>query len=237
MKNNKVLYGIIGIVALAIVNVVVFLSLKEYTTARWINIAGLNLSIIVFWGAGIITGDKSEKFLGYARFPIVAVYSVLTFIISALFILINVKSVTLSVIVQVILLGLFAIVMCTNTMANNASKNITNIDKANYNKVTDMAKRIELIMQSVDDREVYKKIEKAYDSVKNANVTLQEDSTQIDNDIMQAIGVLEVAVQSKNYDMAEEQVSKINNLIARRNQMPEISFEMQQKFDKKVNEQ
>ncbi len=219
MKNNKVLYGIIGIVALAIVNVVVFLSLKEYTTARWINIAGLNLSIIVFWGAGIITGDKSEKFLGYARFPIVAVYSVLTFIISALFILINVKSVTLSVIVQVILLGLFAIVMCTNTMANNASKNITNIDKANYNKVTDMAKRIELIMQSVDDREVYKKIEKAYDSVKNANVTLQEDSTQIDNDIMQAIGVLEVAVQSKNYDMTEEQVSKINNLIARRNQM------------------
>ena len=219
MKNNKVLYGIIGIVALAIVNVVVFLSLKEYTTARWINIAGLNLSIIVFWGAGIITGDKSEKFLGYARFPIVAVYSVLTFIISALYILINVKSVTLSVIVQVILLGLFAIVMCTNTMANNASKNITNIDKANYNKVTDMAKRIELIMQSVDDREVYKKIEKAYDSVKNANVTLQEDSTQIDNDIMQAIGVLEVAVQSKNYDMAEEQVSKINNLIARRNQM------------------
>lgn len=219
MKNNKVLYGIIGIVALAIVNVVVFLSLKEYTTARWINIAGLNLSIIVFWGAGIITGDKSEKFLGYARFPIVAVYSVLTFIISALFILINVKSVTLSVIVQVILLGLFAIVMCTNTMANNASKNITNIDKANYNKVTDMAKRIELIMQSVDDREVYKRIEKAYDSVKNANVTLQEDSTQIDNDIMQAIGVLEVAVQSKNYDMAEEQVSKINNLIARRNQM------------------
>ena len=219
MKNNKVLYGIIGIVALAIVNVVVFLSLKEYTTARWINIAGLNLSIIVFWGAGIITGDKSEKFLGYARFPIVAVYSVLTFIISALFILINVKSVTLSVIVQVILLGSFAIVMCTNTMANNASKNITNIDKANYNKVTDMAKRIELIMQSVDDREVYNKIEKAYDSVKNANVTLQEDSTQIDNDIMQAIGVLEVAVQSKNYDMAEEQVSKINNLIARRNQM------------------
>ena len=219
MKNNKVLYGIIGIVALAIVNVVVFLSLKEYTTARWINIAGLNLTIIVFWGAGIITGDKSEKFLGYARFPIVAVYSVLTFIISALFILINVKSVTLSVIVQVILLGLFAIVMCTNTMANNASKNITNIDKANYNKVTDMAKRIELIMQSVDDREVYKKIEKAYDSVKNANVTLQEDSTQIDNDIMQAIGVLEVAVQSKNYDMTEEQVSKINNLIARRNQM------------------
>ena len=219
MKNNKVLYGIIGIVALAIVNVVVFLSLKEYTTARWINIAGLNLSIIVFWGAGIITGDKSEKFLGYARFPIVAVYSVLTFIISALFILINVKSVTLSVIVQVILLGLFAIVMCTNTMANNVSRNITNIDKANYYKVNDMAKRIELIMQSVDDREVYKKIEKAYDSVKNANVTLQEDSTQIDNDIMQSIGVLEVAVQNKNTDMAEEQINKINNLIARRNQM------------------
>lgn len=219
MKNNKVLYGIIGIISLAVLNIIVFLCIKEYTISRWINIAGLNLSIIMFWGAGIIAGDESEKFLGYARFPIVTVYSVLTFIISALFILINVNNITLSIIVQIILLGLFIIIICINTMSNNVSKNITNTDKTNYNKIADMAKRIELIMQVVDNKEIYKKIEKAYDTIKNANVTLKEDSTQIDNDIMQAIGAVEVAVQNNNYDMIEEQTKRINDLVAKRNLM------------------
>lgn len=219
MKNNKVLYGIIGIISLAVVNIILFLCLKEYTTSRWINIIGLNLSIIIFWLAGIITGDENEKFLGYTRFPIVMTYSVLTFIISALFILINVNNNVLSIVVQIILLGIFVIVMCINTMANNVSRNVTNKDKANYNKISDMSKRIELIMHSVDNKEMYKKIEKAYDSLKNANLTLQEDSTQIDNDIMQAIGALEVAVQNNNYDMLEEQTKRIDNLVTKRNLM------------------
>ena len=62
MKNNKVLYGIIGAVLLIVVDLIVFLSLKTYTAARWINIVGLNLSIIVLWGASIVFGKKETHF-------------------------------------------------------------------------------------------------------------------------------------------------------------------------------
>lgn len=219
MKNNKVLLGIIGFVALAIVDVIIYLCVKEYTIARWINIAGLNLAIIIFGISGVMTSNKSERFMEYSRFPIVAIYSGLTFIISALFILIGITNIPLSIIVQIVLLGIFIIAMSTNKMANNASSNVMNEDKTNYHKIEDMSKRIETIMNMVNDRDIYKKIEKTYDSVKNAKVTLKGDSTQIDNDIMQAIGVLDATVQSKNFDMIDQQLNTINGLIAKRNQI------------------
>lgn len=219
MKNNKVLLGIIGIVALAIVDVIIYLCVKEYTIARWINIAGLNLAIIIFGISGVMTSNKSERFMEYSRFPIVAIYSGLTFIISALFILIGITNISLSIIVQIVLLGILIIAMSTNKMANNASSHVMNEDKTNYHKIEDMSKRIETIMNKVNDRDIYKKIEKTYDSVKNAKVTLTGDSTQIDNDIMQAIGVLDAIVQSKNFDMIDQQLNTINGLIAKRNQI------------------
>ena len=219
MKNNKVLYGIIGVGGLVVINLIVFLCVNVYTTARWINIAGLNLSVIVFWVAGIMTGSREEKYTEYARFPIVACYSIPTFLMSIIFIAIGLENVTVSIITQVVLFGLFAVVMCLNTMANNSARNTTNEDKIYFNKLINMSNKIETIMNTVNDKDMYKKIEKAYDSVKNANVTNKEDVTDIDNDIMQSIGALEVAVQSNNIAMVEEQVSKINNLIARRNQM------------------
>ena len=38
MKNNKILFGIICAVALIMVNVVVFTTVKDFNTARCINI-------------------------------------------------------------------------------------------------------------------------------------------------------------------------------------------------------
>lgn len=219
MKNNKVLYGIIGLVALVIVNLVVFISIKEYSTARYINIAFLNISVLNLWFFSIMFGNKEEGFMNYSRLPMVSLYSVVTFILSALLVLINFQNVKVTIVVQVILLGIYIILLATNTMANNSARNSVAIDKNNYGKVNDMAKRLDLILKTVENREIYKKIEKAYDAVKNTKVTVNQDTTQVDNDILQSIGIIEYSVQNKNFDAIDEQVEKIKNAIIRRNEM------------------
>lgn len=219
MKNNKVLYGIIGLVALVIVNLVVFISIKEFSTARYINIAFLNISVLNLWFFSIMFGDKKEGFMNYTRLPMVSLYSVVTFILSALLVLINFQNVKVTISIQVILLGIYVILLATNTMANNSARNSVAIDKNNYGKVNDMAKRLDLILKTVENREVYKKIEKAYDAVKNTKVTVNQDTTQVDNDILQSIGIIEYSVQNKNFDAIDEQVEKIKNAIIRRNEM------------------
>lgn len=219
MKNNKVLYGIIGLVALVIVNLVVFISIKEFSTARYINIAFLNISVLNLWFFSIMFGDKKEGFMNYTRLPMVSLYSVVTFILSALLVLINFQNVKVTISIQVILLGIYVILFATNTMANNSARNSVAIDKNNYGKVNDMAKRLDLILKTVENREIYKKIEKAYDAVKNTKVTVNQDTTQVDNDILQSIGIIEYSVQNKNFDAIDEQVEKIKNAIIRRNEM------------------
>lgn len=219
MKNNKVLYGIIGLVALVIVNLVVFISIKEFSTAIYINIAFLNISVLNLWFFSIMFGDKKEGFMNYTRLPMVSLYSVVTFILSALLVLINFQNVKVTIAIQVILLGIYVILFATNTMANNSARNSVAIDKNNYGKVNDMAKRLDLILKTVENREIYKKIEKAYDAVKNTKVTVNQDTTQVDNDILQSIGIIEYSVQNKNFDAIDEQVEKIKNAIIRRNEM------------------
>lgn len=219
MKNNKVLYGIIGLVALVIVNLVVFISIKEFSTARYINIAFLNISVLNLWFFSIMFGNKEEGFMNYSRLPMVSLYSVVTFILSALLVLINFQNVKVTISIQVILLGIYVILLATNTMANNSARNSVAIDKNNYGKVNDMTKRLDLILKTVENREIYKKIEKAYDAVKNTKVTVNQDTTQVDNDILQSIGIIEYSVQNKNFDAIDEQVEKIKNAIIRRNEM------------------
>ena len=157
--------------------------------------------------------------MNYSRFPIVAVYSVIAFIVSALFIAFNLKSTVITIVVQIILLGLFIIVVSSNTMANNSAQESLKNDKQQFNKIADLATRLEYILKTTEDRNLVKKIEKAYDDVKNSKLNISEDTTQVDNDILQAISIIEYNVQNKQFDLIDEQIDKIHNLVIKRNMM------------------
>lgn len=219
MKNNKVLFGIIGIVALIVVNVVVFTTVKDFSTARFINIGFLNLSVIIVLFFSIMFGKKEYQFMNYSRLPIVGIYFAVTFLISTLFIICNLKSVTVTIVIQIILIGLFIIAISSNTMANNSAEISLDKDKNNYSKVSDMSNRLNTILKSITDRDTYKKVEKAYDDVRNSKININEDTTQIDNDIVQAIAIIEYNIKNGNVKLVDEQVNKIHNLVISRNQM------------------
>lgn len=126
MKKNRPLYILIGIVLLIIVNTVLYLSLNFYNTPRIINIVFLNVSIILYLLFTIISSEQGTAFFNYAKFPIVSLYTTLTFIISSLLIFFNTNSIKLVVIIQVILLGLFIILMCMDTIEKNNKDNLNN---------------------------------------------------------------------------------------------------------------
>ena len=164
-------------------------------------------------------GKKDYKFMNYSRLPIVALYFLLTFLISTIFIICNLKNITVTIVTQIILLGLFIIAMASNTMANNSSENSLEKDKTNYNKVSDMTTRLNTLLKNISDREVYKKVEKAYDDVKSTKINISEDTSQIDSEILQAIAILENNIQNNAYNVIDEQINKIHSLIITRNQM------------------
>ena len=105
-------------------------------------------------------------------------------------------------------------------MSNNTAKQNRAVDKQNYNKIENISKRLFIIMQENENsRDLYKKIEKAYDDVKNAKISINEDTTQVDNDIIQSISKIEFYIQNNNLNLIDEQITKIHNLIIKRNLM------------------
>ncbi len=219
MKNNKILYGLIFVVSLIVTNTIVFVTTKEFTVAKWINIAFLNLAIIILLVFSIMSDKKEYSFISYFRLPIVATYSIVTFILSALFIAFNLKNVAITIVVQILCLGLFVIIMSLNTMSNNVAKENMKTNKNNYNKISDMSKKIEIILETVKDRDIYKKIEKAYDDIKNARVNVQSDTAEIDDEIWQSIEMIENDIRNNDTNKIDDQVTKIHNLTIQRNRM------------------
>ena len=219
MKNNKVLYGVICAILLVVVNLVVFISLQNYTAARWVNIVGLNLSIIILLVASIITGNKEIYFLKYSKFPIIISYFIITFIVSAILIIVNLESVTVSVVVQVILLALFASAMSVNKMTDNVSEESMKRDNNQKQDVKKLAKKLQMDMERVDDRDVYRKIESAYDAINNAKINITGNSSVIDEEIFNSIVKIEDLIASQNMNDIENETIRIKQLVTKRNEL------------------
>ena len=75
------------------------------------------------------------------------------------------------------------------------------------------------MQENENNRDLYKKIEKAYDDVKNAKISINEDTTQVDNDIIQSIAKIEFYIQNNNLNLIDEQITTIHNLVIKRNLM------------------
>lgn len=219
MKNNKVLYGVICAILLVVVNLVVFISLQNYTAARWVNIVGLNLSIIILLVASIITGNKETHFMKYSKFPIIISYFIITFIVSAILIIVNLESVTVSVVVQVILLALFASAMSVNKMTDNVSEESMKRDNNQKQDVKKLAKKLQMDMERVDDRDVYRKIESAYDAINNAKINITGNSSVIDEEIFNSIVKIEDLIASQNMNDIENETIRIKQLVTKRNEL------------------
>lgn len=218
MKSNKLLYVIIGIVSLVMINLIFFLLIKEYTYAKYVNIAGANLSIIILWLAGIIDNkDENNVFLQYTKYPIVVGYSIITFIISILFISFNMKNLNFSIAIQIMLLGILIIFLSFNKISNNSSIADSNTDKRNLAKIEDMSKNLYLILQEIDDSKVYKKIEEAYDAIKNCKVNVKSEPIEIDNKLSHLIEKIQTNVTNNQISLVEENVKEIKSLINKRN--------------------
>lgn len=218
MKSNKLLYSLVIIVALIVLNLIFFLTIKEYSVARYINIAGANLAIIVFFVAGIISSkDKDNEFLQYTKYPIVIIYSVITFIISILFILFHLKSVNISIVIQVILLAMLIIGVALVKMANNSIINNTNEQKKKTLKITEMSNQLYAFMQDTSSTKIYKILEEAYDEIKNCKINVTQDTSNIDSQIREMISKMKVDADKNDIDTLKVDVKEIRKLIGKRN--------------------
>lgn len=218
MKNNIVIKIAIMLIALLIVNSITFLLISTYEASRIINIIFLNLSIIVLGlFAFLNTKDKQNKFLNYSKLPIVTLYSIITFIMSIILILINPKKIVVTIVLQILVTGIFTIIMLINKMADNSTENSVNEMKSKITDTKVFSNQLNTIMQGIKDRNLYRKIEKVYDASRSLKINIQSDPIEIDKEISSYINLLEIKVNENSIPEIDEIIENINRCFVKRN--------------------
>ena len=220
MKNNKVVYSLILVVALLIINVVIFLTLQTYSASRILNIICLNVAVIIFlFFIFINLKDANNKYLNYSKIPIVLVYALLTIILSIILIIINPETVVSTVIIQVIIHGIFVISILTNKLADNTTESL---EKNQNNRVEDIRRisnKLNTLLLEIKNDKLYKKIEKVYDSSRSLKVNINGNSEEIDNTILNLIDLLKIKINENNLTEIENVITDINNKFMERNNL------------------
>lgn len=220
MKNNKVMSAIILISALIIVNVLIFMILQTYNASRIINIICLNISLVILW-ISIFTNFKNndDKYINYFKLPIVIMYSIITIVASTLLIILNPNTVTSTIVIQILIHGIFAIILASNKMADNLTEKSLSTQKNKVDRTREISKQLSLILSEIDDDELFKKVEKIYDSSRSLKINTNIDSNEIDEKILNSIKSLKKAIEDNNLENVDNTLKDIKHNFLARNEL------------------
>lgn len=220
MKNNKVMSAIILISALIIVNVLIFMILQTYNASRIINIICLNISLVILW-ISIFTNFKNndDKYINYFKLPIVIMYSIITIVASTLLIILNPNTVTSTIVIQILIHGIFAIILASNKMADNLTEKSLSTQKNKVDRTREISKQLSLILSEIDDDELFKKVEKIYDSSRSLKINTNIDSNEIDEKILNSIKSLKKAIEDNNLENVDNTLKDIKHNFLVRNEL------------------
>ena len=215
MKNNNILKIIITIILLAIIDSIVFLTVKEFDAARIINISVLNLVVICLLILSFKNNEGKYKFLEYSKITIIAIYTIITFILSITLIAVK-ANLTLTLISQILVTGISLVLILTNQMSdNNIIENTTKVNEK-VDNVKVITNKLKTILKLITDRDLYKKVEKVYDNARSLKVDVN-NSQDIDSEILTLIGMLDREIKMQ-HDVTDL-LNKINNKFIERNNL------------------
>jgi len=219
MKDNK-LKIIILVIILAILDIITFLLLNDYTASIIINIISINIAIIIsFILSNFSSKNKEYKYLDAYKLPIISMFTTVDIVASILLIILSKNNLTITLISQLLIYGIFAIIFLANKNVDNTIINNDTNDKVKIDKCREIQNSLKNILNEIEDRKLYKKIENLYDNARSLNVSNNKDNTNIDLDILSSINELEKAIYSSNTDLQDKLINTIDKKLKERNRL------------------
>ncbi|MDD3068117.1 MAG: hypothetical protein WCQ65_11895 [Fermentimonas sp.] len=219
MKKTTILPIILGIIPLIVFNLIFFLvGGIEHLSSVWISYGFIHFSYVMLLIIPLlITKGKSAAVFGFTLYSITVLYFIIEFITGMVFVLLALDEITVPLIIQIILAGIYLIILLTNIIANE-NTNDTEVHRTNeIEYVKTASSDLSSIIDEVHDAALKKKIEELYDLMSSSSVKSHSSVYVIESNIMSNISELEKHVVGGNIASAETCISSIKKLISERN--------------------
>ena len=213
MKKINILWLILGSIFLIVFNVFFFmLGGTEHNLSVWISYGFIHFAyLMLILTPKLIRGGKSKAIFGFTLYAISSVYFFAQLVIGTVFILIAPESINATLLTQLGIAGLYGIILIINMIANERTADAEEKRQYEISYVKNASAQLKGLLDSVDDKEAKRKVERVYDAVYSSPVKSHANLAQMESRILQSINELEDAI---GVGSNEKIISLANSLLA-----------------------
>lgn len=221
MNKKKIVLGILlDLVFLLVFNVVFFVvGGTEHSVSVWMSYGFIHFAYLMVLLTPFLTrkGSSSSYLFGLTIASVSTTYFLVEFVVGLVFIFINPESFKAPLVVQIIIAGIYLVILLINMMANETTADNLQKQKDEIAFIKNASSRIKGLLDKLDDKKANKAIEQVYDLIHSSPTKSCVAAQGCETDIMNKIAQLEDYVSSKDKDSAVKIAGEITSLIEERN--------------------
>lgn len=219
MNKKSVLWILLDLVFLIVFNVVFFVAGGiDHPASVWISYGCIHFAYLQLLVTPLlIRKSTNTTVFGFPLYSISSTYFIVAFIAGLIFIFTHPESYKASIIVQVIIAGVYAVMLISHMIANESTADSIERHEIELRYVKDASARLKGIMDSISDKQLRKKIEKIYDLLHSSPAKSNNSVRDYELTVLDLIDALEGNISRNDIPAAETTISKIERNASERN--------------------
>lgn len=219
MKKSNILWILLDLIFIIVFNIVIFTLVGVDKLAEsWISYAFIHFAYLMVILTPILVSNGKRRDLDvFTIGGISSFYFFIELVIGSVFISQNLDSKRLPIIIQIILLGVYLIVLFGTMIANEDTAKKLDKQEEQVAFIKNASKRIDSLKYRTTDAIAVKAIEKTYVLMHSSPSKTNSEKKDIENDILKELTGLELAASSNDVDEIQIICNRIDNLIIERN--------------------
>ena len=200
MKKINVLWIILDLIFLIIFNALFFvLGGTDHNTSVWMSYGFIHFAYLMLIITPILTRKgKSSSVFGFSLYSISSFYFLVQLTVGVVFILLASDSYTAALLTQLIIAGLYGIMIISNMIANENTADAEEKRQYQIEYVKDASARLKGLVDKISDKTAKKKVEKVYDALYSSPVKSHPSLAHMESNILLSINEISNAVSAGN---------------------------------------
>ena len=206
MTKKSLLYVLLDTVFLAVFNTVFFVAGgTEHPASVWIAYGFIHFSYLMVLATPLLVRKSSSAAVfGFSIYSISSTYFFLEFIAGLVFIFLRSESFKISLLVQIIMAGVYAVLLISTLIANEQTADSIEKREAEVAYIKNVSSRVALLKDRMSDKKANREIERVYDILHASPSRTNESAQRFEAEIANRVYDLEQAVRA---DSAENVIS------------------------------
>jgi hypothetical protein len=219
VNKQSILWIILDLIFLIVFNTVFFTAVSGDATASvWIAYGFIHFAyIMVLVTTFLIRKSSSVAILGLSLYAISSSYFLLEMLAGIIFIFMKSESYKVSLCVQMILAGLYGIILIAHLLANERTAESIERYEGDVAYIKNTSARVNALIGKVNDKKVNKEIEKVYDFLHSSPTRTDISVYPIEAMVAKKVDELENLVYEEDISAIHAIATDILNLMDERN--------------------